>query len=120
MTREEAIELLEDLDGAIEDNHGRDYDEAFRMAIKSLSADTVSRSQYQGLLNAIGKVYVEVVRCKDCRHYESDGGALMVCSDTGVVVDDTDYCSYGERREEVNGFKSVGQAWNTSQERRYK
>lgn len=22
-----------------------------------------------------------------------------------------------ERREEVNGFKSVGQAWNTSQER---
>ena len=32
MTKDEAIELLEDLDGAIEDNHGRDYDEAFRMA----------------------------------------------------------------------------------------
>lgn len=39
MTKEEAIELLEDLDGAIEDNHGRDYDEAFRMAIEALSAD---------------------------------------------------------------------------------
>lgn len=39
MTKDEAIELLEDLDGAIEDNHGRDYDEAFRMAIKSLSAE---------------------------------------------------------------------------------
>ena len=37
MTREEAIELLEDLDGAIEDNQGRDYDEAFRMAIEALS-----------------------------------------------------------------------------------
>lgn len=37
MKREEAIELLEDLDGAIEDNHGRDYDEAFRMAIEALS-----------------------------------------------------------------------------------
>ena len=37
MTREEAIELLEDLDGAIEDNHGRDYDEAFRMAIEALT-----------------------------------------------------------------------------------
>lgn len=38
MTREEAIELLEDLDGAIEDNHGRDYDKAFHMAINALSA----------------------------------------------------------------------------------
>ena len=36
MTREEAIELLEDLDGAIEDNQGRDYDEAFHMAIEAL------------------------------------------------------------------------------------
>ena len=41
MTREEAIELLEDLDGAIEDNQGRDYDEAFHMAIEALSADAV-------------------------------------------------------------------------------
>lgn len=38
MTNEEAIELLEDLDGAIEDNHGRDYDKAFHMAIDALSA----------------------------------------------------------------------------------
>lgn len=36
MKRKEAIELLEDLYGAIEDNHGRDYDEAFRMAIEAL------------------------------------------------------------------------------------
>ena len=39
MTRDEAIELLEDLDGAIEDNHGRDYDEAFRMAIEALQTE---------------------------------------------------------------------------------
>lgn len=38
MKKEEAIELLEDLYGAIEDNQGRDYDEAFRMAIEALSA----------------------------------------------------------------------------------
>lgn len=37
MKKEEAIELLEDLYGVIEDNQGRDYDEAFRMAIKALS-----------------------------------------------------------------------------------
>ena len=36
MTMEEAIELLEDLDGAVEDNQGRDYDKAFRMAIEAL------------------------------------------------------------------------------------
>lgn len=41
MKKEEAIELLEDLYGAIEDNQGRDYDEAFHMAIEVLSADAV-------------------------------------------------------------------------------
>lgn len=40
----------------------------------------------------------ELVRCKDCIHYESDGGALMVCRIDDMVVDDTDYCSYGERK----------------------
>ena len=43
---------------------------------------------------------IEVVRCKDCIHYESDGGAFMVCRIDDMVVDDTDYCSYGERKEE--------------------
>ena len=107
MTKDEAIELLEDLDGAIEDNHGRDYDEAFRMAIESLSADTVSRSQYQGLLNAIGKVYVEVVRCKDCKHAEhrEQMPNQIYChrdklSLHSYLHDDDDFCKYGERREE--------------------
>lgn len=42
---------------------------------------------------------VEVVRCKDCIHYESDGGAMMICNITDMVEDDDDYCSYGERSE---------------------
>ena len=104
MTKDEAIELLEDLDGAIEDNHGRDYDEAFRMAIEALSADTVSRSQYQGLLNAIGKVYVEVVRCKDCIYWQSgDMGTGEVyepyCEMLDTETDENAFCSDGERRE---------------------
>lgn len=49
MTREDAIELLDDLIGFIEDNQGRDYDKAFRMAIESLSAepsgDLISRAE---------------------------------------------------------------------------
>lgn len=41
---------------------------------------------------------VEVVRCKDCIHYESDGGAMMICNVTDMVCDNDDYCSYGERK----------------------
>lgn len=63
---------------------------------------------------------VEVVRCKDCRHY-----AKGHCYMYGGQMNDDDYCSHGERQcnyfgereEKVNGFKSVGQAWNTSQGR---
>lgn len=44
MTREEAIEILEDLDGYFSDNQGRDYDEAFRMAIEALQAETIPLS----------------------------------------------------------------------------
>ena len=36
MTREEAIDLLDNLIGMIEDNHNSDYDTAFKMAIKAL------------------------------------------------------------------------------------
>lgn len=43
---------------------------------------------------------VRVIRCKDCIHYESDGGAMMICNITDMVCDNDDYCSYGERREE--------------------
>lgn len=65
MTNEEAIELLEDLDGAIEDNHGRDYDKAFRMAIDALSVHkptsriiTKSSGMFQPTMWAI---------CSECR-----------------------------------------------------
>jgi hypothetical protein len=36
MTIEEAIDLLDNLIGMIDDNHGNDYDTALRMAIKAL------------------------------------------------------------------------------------
>lgn len=43
--------------------------------------------------------YVEVVRCQDCKHYVSDGGALMECGVLGIIVHDNDYCSFGEVAE---------------------
>lgn len=53
--------------------------------------------------NDIEGQVTEIVRCKDCKHYESDGGALMRCAVSGITVNDEDYCSYGERIENGNG-----------------
>ena len=43
---------------------------------------------------------VPVVRCENCIHYESDGGAMMICNVTDMVCDYDEYCSYGECRED--------------------
>ena len=42
---------------------------------------------------------VEVVRCKDCIHYENDES---VCRIDDMIVDDTDYCSYGEKSNKTS------------------
>ena len=41
MTNKEAIDLLSNLLGAVEDTHGNDYGKAFHMAIEALSKDVV-------------------------------------------------------------------------------
>lgn len=57
MTREEkAIDLLDNLIGFIEDNHGSDYDEAFKIAIKALKAiedikSEIDNKQYDFMAN---------------------------------------------------------------------
>ena len=57
MTREEAIDLLDNLIGMIEDNHESDYDTALKMAIKALEQepceDAVSR---QAVLDYIHRI----------------------------------------------------------------
>ena len=84
MTREEAIQVLKMVEA-----YGL-ADEAKRMAIEALSADTV-----------------EVVRCKDCKHYKYTEGFKHGRYEAGygcelglrrVTADD--FCSYGERRAE--------------------
>lgn len=54
---------------------------------------------------------VEVVRCKDCKHYEADitGNPWGVCchsewvtDQTGHDVDDSGWCYRAERREDGN------------------
>ena len=41
MTREEAIDLLDNLNGMIEDSRNSDYDTAFKMAIKALDQSPI-------------------------------------------------------------------------------
>lgn len=41
MTREEAIDLLDNLIGMVEDNHNSNYDTALQMAIKALLQETI-------------------------------------------------------------------------------
>lgn len=43
---------------------------------------------------------IDVVHCSECKYYQPDGGAGMICSVTNLNVDDDDYCSYGEREED--------------------
>ena len=46
--------------------------------------------------------FVEVVRCKNCEHYEAD----IICEGVGYCNEhqkgmrETNFCSYGERRKE--------------------
>ncbi len=53
---------------------------------------------------------VEVVRCKDCKHYKAfdritygKNTAKACCRGAKRKVNENDYCSYGERREENEG-----------------
>ena len=110
MIREEAIELLEDIIGFVEDNHGRDYDEAFRMAIESLQKDI---ERHEMVIRASER-HLGLVRCKDCKHrdtdeclmyyeewYEIDEGGGY--ADTDFIIHDytrdDGFCHHGERRE---------------------
>lgn len=60
---------------------------------------------YQQLQDQGGPDYVEVVRCKDCRHYTRKHGKLpwntdkRYCNRSATVATaPDDFCSFGEKR----------------------
>ena len=88
MTRVEAIDLLDNLIGCIEDNHGSDYDKALKMAIEALKQP-------------------ELIKCKDCAEWQQGKGYGMSCwSDEGfccnwrVITNEDFYCV--DARKKVN------------------
>lgn len=123
MTREEAIDYLQDAKSALPYKFGEAIDMAIE-ALKAPSGDLISR---QWLLDVYGdyigdngepKYYVplevvrqnikdapsadaDVVRCKDCRHRyeEGDNTHYYWCRLNDRPIDNTDYFAWGERRE---------------------
>lgn len=43
---------------------------------------------------------VEVVRCKDCKHWKQVTAERHACRILGFEMDYDEYCSYGERKEQ--------------------
>lgn len=52
-----------------------------------------------GITNAMGEVVGSIVRCKDCiqNTLNTDGTNECWCYKFGYAVEDTDFCSDGER-----------------------
>lgn len=46
----------------------------------------------------LGPDVVPVVRCRDCRYYNSEGPGVGRCGQGGPGREDDDFCSRGERR----------------------
>lgn len=47
--------------------------------------------------------FVEVVMCEDCIYFQSaavNEKGFLICPASGMEITETDYCSYGEKREE--------------------
>lgn len=59
MTKEQAVELLDNLIGFIEDSHGSDYDQALKMAIKALIEVDLVKMRYMDKINTIYGMYAQ-------------------------------------------------------------
>ena len=59
MTKEQAIDLLDNLIGFIGDSHGSDYDQALKMAIKALREVNLVKAMYIDRINSIYGMYAQ-------------------------------------------------------------
>lgn len=73
-----------------------------------LRALRYDRDQYnRGFNDGIMAAADELVRCKDCKWFRPNSTTLgKHCSCSGMVVEDNDFCSYGERRNEDEDYQT--------------
>lgn len=80
--------------------------EVIKIRFKAQGRDTVAEDYnfVQTVLSTAPTVdAVEVVRCRDCKHWgsrtENEKG-FIVCPASGMKIHTEDFCSYGERRND--------------------
>ncbi len=76
MSREEAIKLIDNLKGMIDDTQGSDYDKAFNMAIEALE----KQIQKKPLNN------IEYPSCPSCNRAFYFGCIDKYCSECGQAI----------------------------------
>lgn len=67
----------------------------------------LSAEKFEAAINAIPAAdVVEVVRCKDCKYAYinsfSAASGIVLCSSGAKVMQQDDFCSYGERKDEAD------------------
>lgn len=80
--------------------------------IPTVDIDRPTRSQFKRMAVQLG--YEKVVHCKDCKHKdtwkESKIRDWFWCGVSGLqVVEDMDFCSYGERRADFVDDNKIGE-----------
>ena len=92
MKREEAIDLLDNLKGMIEDSQSNDYDEAFNMAIEALEQEPRSKGHWTMINNFVAGEYRPYeYKCSECgfgismcRGLSQDRGHNLFCQHCGA------------------------------------
>lgn len=91
MTKEEAIDLLDNLIGFVEDNHGSDYDEALKIAIEALEQNP--KTGHWIYLKNERKSVVQAYKCSvcgweidSCRGLMQDTGYRLFCEHCGAKM----------------------------------
>ena len=87
------------------------YHEAFETDTEMQRWDSGCWIRYKLFENILDQLptadVVEVVRCKECRYWDNRFD-VMVCNLTDGMKGASDYCSYGERREDERLNKQTG------------
>lgn len=97
-------------------DHCFDTIREFQKQDEDIVADAIRKNILWYILNMDSVDAVPLVQCKDCigksTWYKNESsGEFYICGMSGMyIVKDTDYCSYGERKEnrETNDGQSQG------------
>ena len=89
MTREEVINILQNIDPQCQKDCPISRDDCAKQVNRCLVSDALEYAS-----DFLSADVVEVVRCKNCKKFRNN-----LCRKFMVSTELTDYCSYGERKE---------------------